>query len=127
MARRYLDRKTKERFKRLARAGEFDKHITEKGPKIQEFEDVLSAKRVIFLHDVYGEEKSTSDLVTEQMDELCRTAEETSEYIKLVNDHLDQQKLRVDDLKEMQKTFENQMTFLTSNLDKSEKKKTAKE
>ncbi|TBR07398.1 MAG: hypothetical protein EPO62_08390 [Candidatus Nitrosotenuis sp.] len=127
MARRYLDRKTKERFKRLARSGEFDKHITEKGPKIQEFEDVLSSKRVIFLQDVYDEEKSASDIVTEQMGELCRTAEETSEYIKLVNDHLDHQKLRVDDLKEMQKTFETQMTFLTSNTDKSEKKKATKE
>lgn len=127
MARRYLDRKTKERFKRLARAGEFDKHITEKGPKIQDFDDTLSPKRVIFLHDVYGEEKSTSDVVAEQMDELCRTAEETSEYIKLVNNHLDQQKLRVDDLKEMQKNFETQMTFLTSNTDKSEKKKATKE
>ena len=122
-----MDRKTKERFKRLARAGEFDKHITEKGPKIPEFDETLSPKRIIFLHDVYGESKSTGDIVTEQMDDLCRTAEETSEYIRLVNDHLDKQKLRVDDLKEMQKTFETQMTFLTSNKDLSEKKKKSKE
>lgn len=122
-----MDRKTKERFKRLARAGEFDKHITEKGPKIQDFDEALSAKRVIFLHDSYGVEKSTGEIITEQMDELCRTAEETSEYIKLVNDHLDKQKLRVDDLKEMQKNFETQMTFLTSVRDPSEKKKIPKE
>lgn len=127
MARRYLDRKTKERFKRLARAGEFDKHITEKGPKIPEFEDVLSPKRIIFLQDAYADPKSAGDIVVEQMDELCRTAEETSEYIKLVNNHLDKQKLRVDDLKKMQKTFETQMTFLTSNKDQSEKKKPTKE
>jgi hypothetical protein len=56
------------------------------------------------------------------MDELCRTAEETSEYIKLVNDHLSKQQLRVDDLKKMQKTFETQMRALTSK-DPSEKKK----
>ena len=121
-----MDRKTKERFKRLARAGEFDKHITEKGPKIQEFEDVQSAKRIIFLRDSYGVEKSTGEIITEQMDDLCRTAEETSEYIKLVNDHLDKQKLRVDDLKEMQKDFEAKMTFLTSAKDLPEKKKTTK-
>ncbi len=124
MARRYLDRKTKERFKRLARAGEFNSHVTEKGPKIPEFEDVLASKRIIFLHDGYAEPKSTGDIINEQMDELCRTAEETSEYIKHVNDHLDKQKLRVDDLKEMQKTFDTQMTFLTSSKDRSEKKKT---
>jgi len=122
-----LDRKTKERFKRLARAGKLDKYITEKWPKIQEFDDVLSSKRIIFLHDAYGEQKSTSDIIADQMDELCRTAEETSEYIKLVNDHLNQQKLHVDDLKKIQKTFETQMTFLTSNLDKSEKKKATNE
>ena len=92
-----------------------------------DFDDALSAKRVIFLHDVYGEEKSTGEIISEQMNELCRTAEETSEYIRLVNDHLDKQKLHVDDLKEMQKTFETQMTFLTSAKDPSEKKKTPKE
>ena len=127
MARRYLDRKTKERFKRLARAGGFDSHITEKGPKIPEFEDTLTSKRIIFLHDVYGEPKSIGNIINEQMDELCRTAEETSEYIKLVNNHLDKQKLHMDDLKEMQKTFDTQMTFLTSAKDQSEKKKTDKE
>lgn len=123
LARRYLDRKTKERFKRLARAGEFDKHLTEKGPKIAEFEDTLSSKRMIFLQDMYADPKAISDIVYEQMGELCRTAEETSEYIKLVNEHLGKQQLRVDDLKKMQKTFETQLRALTSK--DSEKKKTS--
>ncbi|MBI5146853.1 MAG: hypothetical protein HZA84_06490 [Thaumarchaeota archaeon] len=122
LARRYLDRKTKERFKRLARAGEFDKHVTEKGPKIPEFEDTLASRRIIFLQDLYADPKSVSDVVNEQMGELCRTAEETSEYIKLVNAHLSKQQLRVNDLKKMQKIFETQLRTLTSK-DPSEKKK----
>jgi hypothetical protein len=119
-----LDRKTKERFKRLARAGEFDTHITERGPKIPEFEDTLSSKRIIFLQDLYADPKAVSDIVNEQMGELCRTAEETSAYIKLVNDHLGKQQLRVEDLKKMQKTFETQLRALTSK-ESSEKKKTS--
>ncbi|WKT57592.1 hypothetical protein QVH35_09595 [Candidatus Nitrosotenuis chungbukensis] len=118
-----MDRKTKERFKRLARDSEFDKYITEKGPKIPEFEDTLSSKRMIFLQDLYADPKSVSDVINEQMNELCRTAEETSQYIKLVNDHLGKQQLRVDDLKEMQKTFETQMRDLASK-EPSEKRKT---
>jgi hypothetical protein len=124
LARRYLDRKTKERFKRLARAGKFDKHITENGSKIPEFEDILASKRIFFLQDLYADRKAVSDVINEQMDELCRTAEETSQYIKLVNDHLGKQQLRVDDLKKMQKTFETQLHSLTSK-DSSEKKKTS--
>ncbi len=124
MARRYLDRKTKERFKRLARTGEFDSHVTERGPKIPEFEDIVASKRIIFLQDLYADPKSASDIINEQMGELCRTAEETSEYIKLVNDHLSKQQLRVDDLKKMQKTFETQLRALT-NKEASEKKKSS--
>ncbi|QLH08999.1 hypothetical protein [Candidatus Nitrosotenuis sp. DW1] len=121
-----MDRKTKERFKRLARDGEFDKHVTEKGPKIPEFEDTLASRRIIFLQDMYADPKSVSDVINEQMNELCRTAEETSQYIKLVNDHLGKQQLRVDDLKKMQKTFETQMRALASK-DQSEKKKNTSE
>lgn len=122
LVRRYLDRKTKEHFKRLSRAGEFPSHITEKGPKIPEFDDTLASKRIIFLQDLYADPKTASEIVNEQASELCRTAEETSQYIKLVNEHLDKQKSRVNDLKKTQKIFETQMSFLTSK--DEEKKKT---
>ncbi|MBM2852805.1 MAG: hypothetical protein HW420_1352 [Candidatus Nitrosotenuis sp.] len=121
MARRYLDRNTKERFKKLTRAGEFSSHITEEGPKIQEFDD-LAPKRIIFLHDVDSDPKDVSDIVNEKIDELRQTAEETSEYIQLVNNHLDKQKTRIDDLKRMQNTFDTQINFLTPN-NTHEKKK----
>lgn len=123
LVRRYLDRKTKEHFKRLSRTGEFPSHITEKGPKIPEFDDTLASKRIIFLQDLYADPKTASEIVNEQVSELRRTAEETSQYIKLVNEHLDKQKSRVDDLKKMQKIFETQMSFLASK--DEEKKKTS--
>lgn len=123
LVRRYLDRKTKEHFKRLSRTGEFPSHITEKGPKIPEFDDTLASKRIIFLQDLYADPKTASEIVNEQVSELRRTAEETSQYIKLVNEHLDKQKLRVNDLKKMQKIFETQMSFLASK--DEEKKKTS--
>lgn len=123
LVRRYLDRKTKEHFKRLSRTGEFPSHITEKGPKIPEFDDTLASKRIIFLQDLYADPKTASEIVNEQASELCRTAEETSQYIKLVNEHLDKQKSRVDDLKKMQKIFETQMSFFSSK--DEEKKKTS--
>lgn len=122
MARRYLDRNTKERFKKLARAGESHSYITEKGPKIPEFDDLVP-KRIIFLHDVPNDSKDVSDRVNEKIDELRQTAEETGEYIKLVNNHLDKQKIRIDDLKRMQNTFDTQINFLTPN-NIHEKKKT---
>jgi hypothetical protein len=121
LARRYLDRNTKERFKKLARAGEFSNHITEKGPKILEFDD-LAPKRIIFLHDVHSDQKEVSEIVNEKIDELRNAAVETGEYIKLVNDHLDKQKTRIDDLKTMQKVFDSQISFLASK-DHHEKKK----
>jgi len=123
LTRRYLDSKTKEHFKQLARTGKFHSYITEKGPKIPEFEDTLSSKRMIYLQDLYVDTKTATEIVNELIGELCRTAEETSQYIKLVNTHLDKQQLRVDDLKKMQKTFDAQLRFLTSN-GSSEKKKT---
>ena len=105
----------------MARAGEFHSHITEKGPKIPEFDD-LAPKRIIFLHDVNSNQKDASDMVNEKIDELRNAATETGEYIKLVNDHLDKQKVRIDDLKTMQKIFDSQIDFLTSK-DHHEKKK----
>lgn len=108
----------------LARAGGVHRYVTEKGPKIPEFEDTLESKRMIFLQDLYADPKTTTEIVNELIGDLCRTAEETSQYIKLVNTHLDKQQLRVDDLKKMQKTFDAQLRFLTSK-GSSEKKKTA--
>ncbi len=81
---------------------------------------------MIFLQDMYADPTSVGDALNEQMGELCRTAEETSQYIKLVNDHLGKQQLRVDDLKKMQKTFETQMRTLASK-EPSEKKKSTLE
>jgi hypothetical protein len=121
LARRYLDRNTKERFRKMARAGEFsDRHITEKGPKIPEFDD-LAPKRIIFLHDTHSDQ-NVSEIVNEKIDELRNAAAETGEYIKIVNEHLDKQKTRIDDLKTMQKVFDSQIDFLTSK-DHHEKKK----
>ena len=105
----------------MARAGEFPSHVTERGPKIPEFDD-LAPKRIIFLHDAHSDQKDASEMVNEKIDELRNAATETGEYIKLVNDHLDKQKVRIDDLKTMQKIFDSQIDFLTSK-DHHEKKK----
>lgn len=115
MARRYLDRKTKDRFKRLSRFDETPRRITETGPKIPEFEDAINAKRMVYLRDVGGESQSASELLNERIDELLNAAEETSEYIKHVNTHLDKQKLRINELKKLQKVFESQVSTLESN------------
>jgi CO dehydrogenase/acetyl-CoA synthase beta subunit len=121
LGRRYLDRKTKEHFKRLTRYDEGPKHVTEIGPKIPEFEDSLNPRRIIYLKDVGREgEQDPSDILNEKIHELCNAAEETSQFIKHVNTHLDKQKLRVDELKKLQKIFENQILSLDSDLkDKS--------
>lgn len=114
MARRYLDRKTKERYKRLARFEEYEKHVTEKGPPIPEFNDALSAKRIIYLKDASGEPQNFSQILSEKINELNNAAEETSKYIKYVNSHLDKQKIKIDELKKFQRTFEKQITDLDS-------------
>ncbi|MGQ0771353.1 MAG: hypothetical protein ACT4NT_01075 [Nitrososphaerota archaeon] len=116
MARRYLDRKTKEHFRRMVRFDDTTKHVTETSPKIPEFEDSLNPKRIIYLKDIDAVDSQTiDDIVNDKIDELCRTAEETSQYIKQVNTHLDKQKLRVDELKKLQKMFETQILSLESN------------
>jgi len=118
LVRRYIDRDTKERFKRLSRYDDDPKHITEKGPNIPDFEETLTAKRIIYLKDAERRPETITDLVNERIDELCNAAEETSQYIKQVNTHLDKQKIRVDELKKLQKIFESQMRSLEG---KSEK------
>ena len=119
MARRYLDRKTKEHFKRITRYDDEPKHVTETGPKIPEFEETLGTKRIFYLKDIGSESQPLHDIVNERITELCNAAAETSQYIKQVNDHLDKQKLRVDELKRLQKIFESQI----SNLESQNKKK----
>ncbi|MEW6043618.1 MAG: hypothetical protein AB1608_05100 [Thermoproteota archaeon] len=115
MARRYLDRKTKEHFKRMTRYEDEPKYVTETGPKIPEFEDSLNPKRIIYLKDIGREgEQDPSDVLNEKIHDLCNAAEETSQYIKQVNTHLDKQKLRVDELKKLQKIFEKQILSLDS-------------
>ncbi|MEM4252168.1 MAG: hypothetical protein QXE84_01440 [Candidatus Nitrosotenuis sp.] len=115
MTRRYLDRKTKERYKRLMRSDDYPKHITEHGPKIPELDETLTPKRIIYLKDVSAEPCSLSEILEEKISELTKTAEETSRYIKQVNNHLDQQKIRIDELKKFQKIFEKQIASLDAN------------
>ncbi|MEM4241752.1 MAG: hypothetical protein QXW08_06585 [Candidatus Nitrosotenuis sp.] len=115
MVRRYLDRKTKEHFKRMVRYDDEPKYVTETGPKIPEFEDSLNPKRIIYLKDIGREGSSDpSEVLNEKIHELRNAAEETSQYIKQVNNHLDKQKLRIDELKKLQKIFEKQILSLES-------------
>ena len=113
LARRYIDRNTKERFKRLASYDDGEKHVTEKGPNIPEFDETLKPKRIIYLKDVEARSTSTfEDVVNEKINDLCNTAEETSLYIKQVNLHLDQQKIKINELKRLQKIYDSQMRSL---------------
>jgi hypothetical protein len=112
MARRYINRITKEHFKRLARYDDEPKYVTEKGPAIPEFDETLKPKRIIYLKDIESRPQTFEDVVNEKITDLCNTAEETSQYIKQVNSHLDKQKLKIDELKKLQKIYENQMRSL---------------
>lgn len=116
MGRRYLDRKTKDRYKRLSRFDEGDdkKFVTETGPKIPEFDEAVNARRVVYLRDVGGDPLSAEEILDEKIGDLLNAAAETSEYIKNVNTHLDKQKIKVDELKKLQKMFENQVKELES-------------
>lgn len=118
MVRRYLDRKTKEHYKRLTRFDdEGHKYVTESGPKIPEFEEAVNAKRIVYLKDIGSEPLSQDEILNEKVTELLNAASETSEYIKNVNTHLDKQKIRVDELKKLQKIFEKQLSDLESKTD----------
>lgn len=123
LTRRYLDKKTKDHFKRLTRYDDGDeskKYVTESGPKIPEFEEAVQAKRMIFLRDMGGEAQSADEILNQKIGELLNTAQETSDYIQNVNTHLDKQKIRVDELKKLQKIFENQVSALESSDKKSD-------
>lgn len=112
MARRYIDRNTKERFKRLASYDDGEKHVTEKGPNIPEFDETLKPKRIIYLKDVEARSSTFEEVVNEKITDLCNAAEETSQYIKQVNQHLDQQKIKINELKRLQKIYDSQMRSL---------------
>jgi hypothetical protein len=94
---------------------ESKRYVTETGPKVPEFEEAVQAKRMIFLRDIGGDSQSADEILNEKIGELLNTAQETSDYIKNVNTHLDKQKIRVDELKKLQKIFENQVSALESN------------
>lgn len=107
----------------MVRYDDEPKYVTEMGPKIPEFEDSLNSKRIIYLKDVGREGSSDpSEILNEQIRDLRQAAEETSRYIKQVNNHLDRQKLRIDELKKLQKIFEKQILSLESGLENDEKK-----
>ncbi|MBM3903727.1 MAG: hypothetical protein FJ357_01075 [Thaumarchaeota archaeon] len=112
MARRYINRNTKERFKRLASYDDSSKHVTEKGPTIPEFDETLKPKRIIYLKDIESHPNTFEGIVNEKITDLCDVAEETSQYIKQVNQHLDKQKIKIEELKELQKVYESQMRSL---------------
>jgi hypothetical protein len=117
LTRRYLDKKTKDHYKRLVRHDDGDedkRYVTELGPKVPEFEEALQAKRTLFLRNEAGGPLSADEILNEKIGELLNTAQETSDYIKNVNTHLDKQKIRVDELKKLQKIFENQVSTLES-------------
>lgn len=121
MGRRYLDKKTKEHFKRMVRHDDEEnkKYVTEAGPRIPEFEEAIQAKRMIFLKDINAEPQDASEVVNARIGELLNAASETSEYIQQVNTHLDKQKLKVDELKKLQKIFEKQLLDLDSTDEKN--------
>jgi hypothetical protein len=99
----------------MVRYDDGPKHITETGPKIPEFEDSLNPKRIIYLKDMNQHGSQTiDDVVNDKIGELCRAAQETSEYIMQVNTHLDKQKLKIDELKKLSKMFESQILSLES-------------
>jgi DNA repair ATPase RecN len=112
MARRYINRNTKEHFKRLASYDDSPKHITEKGPAIPDFDETLKPKRIIYLKDIESSPQTFEEVVSEKITDLVNAAEETSQYIKQVNTHLDKQKLKIDELKRLQKIYESQMRSL---------------
>jgi len=98
----------------MARSDDYPKHVTEIGPKIPDLDDTLLARRSIYLKDDIAEPKDLSEILKDKINELNRTAEETSKYIKYVNTHLDQQKIRIAELKKFQKSFERQLSSFTS-------------
>ena len=112
MTRRYLNRNVKDRFKRLASYDDSPKHVTEKGPNIPEFDETLKPKRIIYLKDVEALPQTFEEVVNEKITDLVNVAEETSQYIRQVNMHLDKQKLKIDELKKLQKTYDSQMRSL---------------
>lgn len=114
MARKYIDKKTKERYKKLAWSEDYKQYVTEKVPPIPEFHDSIAAKRMIYLKDVSAETGDFGKILSEKISELNQAAEETSKYIQHVNEHLDLQKVKINELKKFQKTFERQLTSLDS-------------
>ena len=99
----------------MVRYDDEPKHVTETGQKIPDFEETLNPKRIIYLHDVTKHGSQTVDeILNDKIGELCKVAEETSQYIKQVNTHLDKQKLKVDELKKLSKMFESQIHSLES-------------
>jgi len=123
LTRQYVNRKTKGHSKRLARSKDFRTYVTEKGPKIQELDDVMAKKRMLYLRDIYVDPKSISETINEKISELCSMARDTDQYIKLVNHYIDLKTFQIYDIGKIQKSFDNQIDFLTSK-GSSEKKKT---
>jgi hypothetical protein len=118
LTRNYVNRKTKEHSKRLARSKDFSTYVTERGPKIQELdEDVMAKKRMIYLKDIYVDPKSISETINEKISELCRVARDTDQYIKLVNHYIDLKTLQIYDIGKIQKSFDNQIDFFISEKD----------
>jgi chromosome segregation ATPase len=112
LTRRYLDRKTKEHFKKLVRYDDEPKHITEIGPKIPEFDEAIKAPRALHLADVEDVQFDPDDILTIKIMELVNAAKETKEYIEQTNEHLDEQTKHLDELKNAHRAFEKEIKSL---------------
>jgi hypothetical protein len=114
LKRKYIDRKTKEHFKRLTRFDDDSKFVTESGPKIVEFDEAIKVTRSLYLKDIVNQPLDIDDVLIMKIMELVNTAKETRDYIEQTNQHLYDQWTRVEELKKGHKVFENQVHQLGS-------------
>lgn len=112
MVRRYLDNKTKERYKRLSRFDDEPKHVTETGPKIPEFDEAIDATRMLYIQDIKEAPLDVDDILTMKIMELVNAARETRQFVEQTNDYLNKQTLKISELKNLHKTFVTQVKTL---------------
>lgn len=113
MSRKYIDKNTKDRYKRLSRFDDGSKSDSEAESKTIEFDEAISAPRSFYIKDPIKSADDDDKLITKIM-ELVNTAMETRIYIEDTNAHFSAQSLRINELKKIHSTFERQIRGLNT-------------
>lgn len=91
-------------------------HITEIEPKIEEPDPMLAEDRTIYFTNKFGRPKTREELVRIRTEELKGQVSETDQYVKFVNEMLNEKLAKIKQIKQEEKRFLDELSVLQNKI-----------